>query len=181
MIVSSRIPAGGRAFLLACALSSLLPARALAFRLEPMVLSVPVSEARAAGTYTVENTTPAKVAVEFQMKERIHDLEGVETRPAAQGFLVYPQQLKLEPGEKRSVRITWAGASVPATEKAFRLVATQLPVNFESDQAAGTNIRFLLEYVASFYLTPKGAKGKLKVVDQAVGAKGALEIRINAS
>jgi fimbrial chaperone protein len=163
--------------LLTLALSALFAPSAHAFRLEPMVLTVPVTEPRAAGTYTVENNTTGKVAVEFQMKERRIDAEGNEERPAAAGFLVYPQQLSLAPGEKRSVRVTWAGDKVPAGELAYRLVATQLPVDFAKEKS-GTNIKFLLEYVASFYLTPKNAKGKLKVAKQLVNEKGELEVRV---
>jgi fimbrial chaperone protein len=159
------------------ALSGLFTAPAHAFRLEPMVLSVPVVEPRAAGTYTVENNTPGKVAIEFQMKERRIDAEGKEERPPATGFIIYPAQLSLAPGEKRSVRVSWSGTEVPASEKAYRLVATQLPVDFAKEKS-GTNIKFLLEYVASFYLTPKNAQGRLKVTGQSVNAKGELEVRV---
>lgn len=163
-------------FLLPLAFLAATPA-AHAFRLEPMVLAVPVTEPRASGTFTVENNTSEKLAVGFQMRERHIDPEGKEERPPAAGFLVYPEQLSLSPGEKRSVRVTWSGDKVPATELAYRLVATQLPVDFKKEKT-GTNIKFLLEYVASLYLTPKNAKGRLRVVKQSVNAKGALELRI---
>jgi len=156
-------------------LQLLSPSASHAFRLEPMVLAVPVTEPRAAGTYTVENNSAEKVAVAFHVTERRIDAEGVEARPPATGFLVYPEQLKLEPGEKRSLRVTWAGKAAPTTELAYRLVATQLPIDF-SKEKNGTNIKFLLEYVASLYLTPKNAKGKLRVLKQAVNAKGELEL-----
>ena len=88
-------------------LSLAITTLAYAFRLEPMVLSLPVTQPRAAGTYTVENNSDKKVAVEFKVRGRQIDREGKEERPEAKGFLVYPQQMALEPGEKRSVRVTW--------------------------------------------------------------------------
>ena len=152
-------------------LSLAITTLAYAFRLEPMVLSLPVTQPRAAGTYTVENNSDKKVAVEFKVRGRQIDREGKEERPEAKGFLVYPQQMALEPGEKRSVRVTWAGEKTPSAELAFRLVASQLPVKFEGEKSGNASIRFLLEYVASLYLVPNGVKAAPKVLEQRVKEK----------
>lgn len=152
-------------------LSLALATWAHAFRLEPMVLSLPVSQPRAAGTYTVENNSDQKVAIEFQVRGRRIDKDGKEDRPEVTGFLVYPQQMALEPGEKRSVRVTWTGERIPERELAFRLVASQLPVKFDKEKSGSASIRFLLEYVASLYLVPNGVKPAPKLLEQRVKGK----------
>lgn len=136
-----------------------------AFRLEPMVLALPVTKPVASGTYLIENNTAKKIAVEFQVRRRVNSDQGQESRPEAAGFLVYPEQMALEPGEKRSVRVSWQGESLPKREEAYRLVASQLPVDFSKEKAVGgAQLKFLVEYVASLYLVPPGVKPKMKMV-----------------
>lgn len=150
-----------------------------AFRLEPMVLTLPLSKPQASGVYMVENNTSKKIALEFQIKKRLIDEWGKEERPDAAGFLVFPEQMALEPGEKRNVRITWSGEALPAKEEAYRLVASQLPVDFSpAASASGAQLKFLLEYVASLYLLPPGSKPKMKVIKQQLGKNGMLEILV---
>lgn len=149
-----------------------------AFRLEPMVLTLPLTKPQASGTYVVENNTKNKIAVEFRIKKRLIDENGKEERPDASGFLVFPEQMALAPGEKRNVRVTWAGESLPSQEEAYRLVATQLPVDFAPGASApGSQLKFLLEYVASLYLLPAGTKPKMKVVKQAA-KNGTMEVLV---
>jgi fimbrial chaperone protein len=160
-------------------LSLLFAAPGLSFRLEPMVLSLSLTKPQASGTFAVENNTKQKIAVEFRMKKRLIDENGKEERPDASGFLVFPEQMALEPGEKRNVRVTWMGEALPSREEAYRLVATQLPVDFSPGAATkGAQLKFLLEYVASLYLVPPGTKPKMKVLKQAVSKEGMLEVLV---
>jgi fimbrial chaperone protein len=138
-------------------------AEAHAFRLDPMVNSLTVASPNASGTFTVENTGKAKMAVQFEVRKRVINEAGKEERPAAEGFLVYPEQISLEPGEKRNVRVAWTGENIPTQELAYRFIATQLPVDFQKPNEQKTNLRFLVEYVAALYLAPVGAKPDLKV------------------
>ena len=108
------------------------------------------------------------------MRERVIDREGKETRPETKGFLIYPEQVSLEPGEKRSVRVSWMGEAKLAQEGAFRFIATQLPIDFKNSEgrdARNVKLKFLIEYVASLYLVPSGAKAKMKVVSSTVNKK----------
>ena len=94
----------------------LIPLSAPAFRLDPMVMEVPIHSPQASTTYTVENNTKAKLAVQFEIRRRLVDLNGKEERPEAQGFLIYPEQMQLEPGEKRNVRVNWVGENMLSSE-----------------------------------------------------------------
>lgn len=157
------------------------PFPAQAFRLDPMVVNVPVTSPQASATYTVENNTPAKIAVQFEVKRREIDENGKEERPPAAGFLIYPEQMALDPGQKRSVRVTWQGEKLPEKEQAFRFVASQLPVEFGQDgQPSGrkVNIKFLIEYVASLYLNPPKTAPRMKMKKYSVSEKGNLEILV---
>jgi fimbrial chaperone protein len=154
----------------------LMAVTAHAFRLEPMVLSLPVTGPRTSGTYSVENNSGEKIAVQFELRKRTSDREGKEERPPAEGFLIYPQQMALEPGEKRSVRVSWTSDQAPSQELPFRLVATQLPVSFDKAKSTGASLRFLLEYVASLYLVPPGAKAKMKIVSSQINAQNEFEV-----
>ena len=90
------------------------------------------------------------------------DADGKEERTPTDEFSVYPQQLALQPNEKRNVRVTWTGDRQLDHElNLYRLVVTELPVDLKKpDQRAnkaGANITFLMQYVASLYVTPDGA------------------------
>ncbi len=159
--------------------SFLWPMFSLAFRLEPMVVTVPLQGAQATATYTVENSTKEKVALQFEVRQRLIREDGVEERPTTEGFFVYPEQLSLDPGQKRNVRVSWKGNKIPDQELAYRFIATQLPVEFSKEKQASkkANLKFLLEYVASLYLLPPGAKPQLKVVSTKVEG-GSLQLEI---
>lgn len=147
-------------------LALLLPTISWAFRLDPMVLNISVPGVTGSGTYTLENNTKDKVALQFEVRERVMDLNGKETRPETKGFLIYPEQMSLNPGEKRNVRVTWTGEAKLETEKAYRFVASQLPIDFqgkEKAEAQKVKLKFLIEYVASLYLNPPGTKPKMKL------------------
>jgi fimbrial chaperone protein len=164
--------------MIALALLLCLPFSASAFQLTPMVHSIPVSGPQASATFSVENNSKGKMAIQFEVLGREIDEEGNETRPKVEGFLVYPEQMALEPGEKRSVRVSWEGAAAPARELPFRFVATQLPVNFQGgEKNGGVKLNFLIEYVASLYLTPASAAPKMKVLSHSV-KDGTLEILV---
>lgn len=69
------------------------------------------------------------------------------------------------PGKSQVVRIQWIGASNLASETSYRIVTTQLPINFESaskDDILMT-INMGYRYEAAIYVTPKKAKPKAEL------------------
>lgn len=157
----------------------LLSPLALAFRLDPMVVSLPLTAPQASGTYVVENNTKEKIAVQFEVRKRVVTVDGKEERPEATGFLVYPEQMALEPGEKRNVRVSWTAEAMPEQELAFRFVASQLPVNFAKEKEASRSVKFkfLMEYVASLYLVPPRVRPKMRLLKHET-KNGALELLV---
>lgn len=138
-----------------------------AFKLVPMEAEFAPEGARATHTFTIENAQRERIAVEIQLFKRSSDESGKEVREATDEFNVYPDQLQLEPGEKRNVNVTWIGGAIADKERAFRLVASQLPVklNAENKQLGGAKVdlRFVIQYVASLYVRKNGQEPRLKV------------------
>ncbi|KYG69133.1 hypothetical protein AZI87_07900 [Bdellovibrio bacteriovorus] len=144
-----------------------IPSVSFAFRLTPMVIHFSPSGTKATQVLTLENPSTEKVPIQIEVFTRTTDAKGEEVRTKTDEFNVYPEQVVLLPNEKRNVRVTWSGELKGAEEKAFRIIASQLPVEFRDrnakPKANGVNLNFLLQYVASAYVTPEGAVAKIKV------------------
>jgi fimbrial chaperone protein len=114
---------------------------------------------------TLENPGGDKTPVQIQAFAR-DEKSGEEKRGPTSEFTIYPEQVVLLPNEKRNVRVTFSG-DVGSEEKSYRFVVSQLPVDFKDKNAkskkTAANVNFLLEYVASAYVTPENAAAKIKV------------------
>ncbi|UOF00230.1 fimbrial biogenesis chaperone [Bdellovibrio reynosensis] len=145
----------------------LFPTFCFAFRLTPMVVHFAPSGAKSTQVLTVENTGTDKIPIQIEAFTRTTDAKGEEVRKKTEDFTIYPEQLVLLPKEKRNIRVTWAGELNGNTEKAYRIVAAQLPIEFHEKNAkaqqASVNLKFLLQYVASAYVTPQDAVSKIRV------------------
>lgn len=140
----------------------------MAFRLSPMVVRFSPTGTASTQVLTLENTGTDKVPIQIEAFTRTENEKGEEVRKKTDDFNIYPEQVVLLPNEKRNVRVTWSG-EVAAEEKAYRIIASQLPVEFRDRNSQpkkpGVNLNFLLQYVASAYVTPDGAVAKIKIKD----------------
>jgi len=145
----------------------LSPLSSWAFRLSPMIANFAPSGSGSTQTFLVENTGTEKVAIQIEAFHRYADEQGKESRTATDEFSVYPQQMALQPNEKRNIRVTWTGSRQPDRELNYRLVVTELPVDLkkpkERENKLGASLTFLMQYVASLYVTPPSATSKLVV------------------
>ncbi|QDK36262.1 molecular chaperone [Bdellovibrio sp. NC01] len=158
----------------------LLPLFSYAFKISPMVIYFSPAGNKATQVLTLENPGNEKTPVQIEMFTRAIDAKGEEVREKTTDFNVYPEQVVLLPNEKRNVRVTFAGTVKDDTEKSYRLIASQIPVEFKESNAGtkkpGVNLNFLLQYVASVYVTPDKAVAKVKVKDAKVLPGKKLEI-----
>ena len=121
--------------------------------------------------FRLENTTPEPVAVEISMKSRLMKLNGEDDlQDAEEQFNVFPSQVVMQPGQVQSVRVQYIGVAVLDRERAFRLIAEQLPIDVGQAPSNGGRMRLLVKYVASVYVLPSNLKAilsvtKLEVVD----------------
>jgi fimbrial chaperone protein len=130
-----------------------------------MVSTLSPTGPEATQTFLVENNNGEKIALQVEAFHREVDPDGKETRKDTDEFSVFPQQMVLEPGEKRNIRLTWTGDRQIKEELAYRLVVSQLPVDLKKPEQRkpGANITFLLQYVASVYVSPGAAAPKISV------------------
>ncbi len=118
--------------------------------------------------FTINNDSLTdRIAVKVSVFRRNMNEKGEETLEDSSGdFLIYPAQSILNPGESRSVRIKWQGGAVRKQEKAYRIIAEQLPVDFrqEENRSNGGGIRFTFRYEGSLYVVPPGAEADIKLL-----------------
>lgn len=163
---------------------TIAPCIAHAYRLSPMEAEFSTNGSQIARTFTIENPSRDKIAVELTLKKREMDVEGKELRSDTTNFTVYPEQVALEPGEKRNVQVTWVGPATVGKEEAYRLIADQLPVDLEKPKAkkkkAEVNLKFVLQYVASLYVSSGPVKPRVRIesVKRTVSNKGIPEAEI---
>ena len=142
---------------------------ALAFKLSPMVVNFAPNGSKATQVLTLENNANEKVPVQVEVFTREVDSKGEEVRKPTEDFNVYPEQLVLLPNEKRNVRVTYTAGKNAGVEQAYRIVATQVPVEFKDRNAKAqtkkTSLNFLIQYVASAYVAPDGVFPKVIIKD----------------
>ncbi len=136
---------------------------AQAFELTPMEKEFAPAGPRANQTFFVENKSAKPVAIEVKMFRRAHGPSGKEERTATNDFFIFPQALELKAHEKRAIRVTWQGAKEIDQEIAYRLVAEQVSVDVAKTPNKNVDIKYLLKFVASVYVTPDSSKPDVSV------------------
>lgn len=148
---------------------------ASAFRLDPMVVEFTPEGSGSSRVFKVENNGQERIAVQFKVTTRAVDVKGRETRETSNEFSIYPEQISLGPNDSRNVRVTYQGPKTLSSEKAFRLIASQLPVDFKGDRKKA-QINFLFQYVASVYVRPEGAHPRLEIAS--VHSEGGRRVKV---
>jgi len=137
---------------------------ASAFRLVPIEMEFAPAGRGATQIFRLENDTAEPVAVEISLLARRMTEQGEDQLdPASDKFAVFPEQVVLQPNQSQSVRVQWMGDANPSQELAFRLIAEQLPVDLGKAPLPGGQVRLLVRYVASVYVTPPTAKPDVAV------------------
>ena len=136
-----------------------IPLSLFSFSFEPISSNYSPSGPRANQLFRIVNTEKGKIAVRVSVTTREIDSEGNETNvPVPELFMVYPSRMVLEAGESRSVRVKWNGDPDPPRELAFRIIAEQIPVEFEpNERTDGAGIRLTYRYMGNIYILPHGA------------------------
>jgi fimbrial chaperone protein len=140
-----------------------------AFSFSPMSQTIELDGGQKQALYLVENPTDSPMAVEISLRERIQKEDGTEDQPVTKDLAAFPPQMIVPPQEKRTVRVTFVGAK-GNSEKAYRVVAEQLPLEVDGKQRKGTGIKMLLKYVAALYVDPGETSPKV-VVEKIEAAK----------
>lgn len=144
-------------FVFILAFSAVSVQEAQAFRFSPFRAKFEPSGAGANQLFTVENDTNAPASVQIRIVTREVDVDGGEKNADAEkDFAIYPAQMVLKPHTKRSVRVQWLGDSILKEEKAYRIIAEQLPVNLDKERPKTSTVKFLVSYRGALFVTPPG-------------------------
>ena len=144
-------------FVLVLTLSVVVAQEAQAFRFSPFRVKFEPSGAGANQLFTVENNSNVRTSVQIRIMTREIDVDGGEKNTDAEkDFTIYPAQMVLEPLATRSVRVQWAGDPHLKEEKAYRIIAEQLPVNLNKEKPKNSAVKFLVSYRGALFVTPPG-------------------------
>ena len=118
----------------------------------------------------VTNNTDKMMAAEIYAKQRSIDPKtGNDILVDEDNFLIYPNQLLLQPGEQQVSTVTWLGEKNPSEELSFRIVIEQLNLDLgdssKSQDQESITVEFtaLTKIIKAAYVTPKGASPKVVV------------------
>lgn len=132
------------------------------FAFTPMSQTIEMGDGQKQALYLVDNPTTTPMAVEISLRERVQKEDGTEDHPVTKDLSAFPPQLIIPPKEKRTVRVNYMGAK-PTTEKSYRVIAEQLPLEVDGKNRKGTGIKMLLKYVAALYVDPGETSPKVVV------------------
>ena len=149
-------------------LALMFAAPAQAMKVTPFKVRMEPSGYQSSQLFAVENDSDRKIAVELSAVTRDLDSDGHETNAdASADFSIYPSQVIIEPHSTKSVRVQWNGPAQLANEKAYRLIAEELPINLDPGKD-GTAVRFLVQYRCALYITPPQAKSDVHMTGHAL-------------
>lgn len=127
-----------------------------AFQFSPLEQTFGSSGVDTQKTYTIVNDSDEDIAVRISVLERDMDEFGNEVRsetPSSE-FLLTPSHVIVLARSAYVVRVRYRGPSVVTSEKAYRLVAEQIPYSTGASQENSSMFTFLYVYVTSLYVSP---------------------------
>lgn len=142
------------------------------FSFQPISATLSPQGARSSLTFTVRNSSDSPMAVRLQMLTRELLSDGSERREPVDDrlFALFPARVVLEPGQSRNVRLNWRGPTSLDRERAYRVLAEQLPVDFSGDEpeASGGQLEIAFRYFGALYVTPSGAEPNVRATAERI-------------
>ena len=137
---------------------------AAAFRIVPFSATFTPSGSGASQTFRVDNDSDQPVAVQVSIQRREMDADGKEKLTDAEDeFGVFPAQLVLLAKQGQTVRVQWLGDPALKSERAYRIIAEQLPVPVALPPGSNAQISMIVRYEGTIYVSPPGLKPDLVV------------------
>lgn len=152
-----------------------------ALSLEPITAVFGTTPEARVRTFQIRNTQSQPISVRVRLMTRDLTTTGEEIRGAADDeWIVFPRLITLQPGASQAVRVQYTGPAGIEVERAYRIIAEQLPVDFSEGAAATSGIALLFRYEGSVYVRPRDARPEIVLADvaRAVGSDGAPILRV---
>ena len=124
----------------------------------------------------VTNNSEKMIALEVYAQSRVIDaVTGVDELEDIEDFLIYPNQLLLQPDEQQVVTLTWVGSQELKEEKAFRIIVEELNLSLgdedEEDEGMTVKLAALTKVVKAAYVAPADAKANVEISNVEVVAE----------
>ena len=115
----------------------------------------------------VTNNSEKMIALEVYAQSRAVDPKtGVDELEDVEDFLIYPNQLLLQPDEQQVVTLTWVGSKELKEEKAFRIIVEELNLSLDEDEESDdmtVKLAALTKVVKAAYVAPGDAKANVSI------------------
>lgn len=152
-----------------------------AYRVTPLEATLGLEGTAATRTFLLENNSKTKIAVQVEAFARTIDGKAQEVRTATDELVVFPDQIVLEAGQQRNVRVTYNGPTKITAEKAYRVSFEQLPLSLEKNKNSArteAKLSFMFNYLASVYVSPDHAKPGARVESLKILPSGKAELKL---
>ena len=133
----------------------------------------------------VTNNSEKMVALEvYAQSRKVNPVSGIDELEDVEDFLIYPNQLLLQPDEQQVVTLTWVGPQDLTEEKAFRVIVEELNLSLDDESAEEeemtVKLAALTKVVKAAYVAPPDAKPKVSILksDIIVNDDGVKKIRL---
>ena len=152
-----------KAFSLSLILLLITTSQSYALKFFPFRANFAPSGSESNKLFFAENNSEEKIAVQVSAQSYQMDKEGKELNSQTDEFVIYPQQMIIEPGKRRAIRVQWVGEADLKIEKAYRIIAEQLPVNLDSQTVNNNEIKLMVNYRGMVFVTPKQSYSDLGI------------------
>ena len=159
--------------LLIIAMVSILAIPGLALRVELSNDTFSMTGRAANRNLFVTNNSEKMIALEVYAQSRVMDAStGVDELEDVEDFLIYPNQLLLQPDEQQVVTLTWVGSQELTEEKAFRIIVEELNLSLGDDESESDDMTVklaaLTKVVKAAYVAPENAKSNVEIASAEV-------------
>ena len=164
--------------LLVILLLSFFSTQLLAWGITPMVLTI--EPGQRAATLKIDNKKGDKtLAVVLKATTRAQDKQGQDILGDTKDLLIFPKQVLVPPNKVMSVRVAVRKANNSKFEKAYRLIAEEVAISDDVKAGSGVNIKVLLKYIGSAYLSTKEKKVENFSIQSAILSDKGMLLRVS--
>jgi len=122
----------------------------------------------------ITNNSQKMAAIEVYAQSRsIQPNSGDDILEDVEDFLIFPDQLLLQPGEQQVITITWVGPDVLEFESAYRMIVEELNLSLSDDGEiidGQTSVKLdaLAKVVKAAYVAPPNAQSNVRIIDSEI-------------
>lgn len=154
-----------KTFILILGLSSSF--KLMAFSFSPMGQTIRLDRQQKQVQFQIDNNSAEAIPILISATKRIQLPDGSEEHPETNLLSVFPPQMIIPAGQRRTIRVQWLGGQLEE-EQAFRIIAEQVPVDLDPENNENRGIQMLLRYMAALYVSPGNVSSDLKLKSYAI-------------